>query len=75
MRFLAGTGSDARYISTGHLVYALGDGLFAVVFDVDSLEVVGGPVSLVQGVARDGYGPTADGTPAGGIVQDVPPAS
>ena len=45
-------GSDARYISTGHLVYALADGLFAVAFDANSVNVVGGPVSLVQGVVR-----------------------
>ena len=45
-------GGDARYILTGHLVYALDDGLFAVAFDLDSLNVLGGPVSLVEGVAR-----------------------
>ena len=45
-------GSDARYVSTGHLVYALDDGLFAVAFDADSLSVMGGPVSLVEGVVR-----------------------
>ena len=45
-------GSDARYVSTGHVIYALADGLFAVAFDVDSLSVLGGPVSLVQGVVR-----------------------
>ena len=45
-------GSDARYILTGHLAYALDDGLFAVAFDLDSLNVLGGPVSLVEGVAR-----------------------
>ena len=45
-------GSDARYIPTGHLVYALDDGLFGVAFDLDSLTVLGGPVSLVEGVAR-----------------------
>ena len=45
-------GSDARYVSTGHLVYALADELFAVAFDADSLSVVSGPVSLVQGVVR-----------------------
>ena len=39
-------GSDARYIPTGHLVYALGSVLFAVPFDVDRLEVSGGPVPL-----------------------------
>ena len=45
-------GSDARYLPTGHLVYALGDGLFAVAFDVDRLEVQGRPVLVVEGVMR-----------------------
>ena len=35
---LAG-GSDARYVSTGHLVYARNDGLFAVRLDLDALAV------------------------------------
>ena len=61
-------GSDARYVSTGHLVYAIADGLFGVAFDADSLTVVGGSVSLVQGVARAGlsvsgnYAVADDGT-------------
>ncbi len=45
-------GADARYVSTGHIVYAVGDALFAVAFDADRLAVLGGPVSLVQGVSR-----------------------
>ena len=45
-------GSDARYVPTGHLVYALDDGLFAVAFDVDTLTVMSGPVSMVEGVTR-----------------------
>jgi serine/threonine protein kinase/Tol biopolymer transport system component len=45
-------GSDARYLPTGHLVYALGEALFALAFDADRLEVSGGPVSLVDGVPR-----------------------
>ncbi len=61
-------GSDARYLPTGHLVYALEDGLFAVAFDADRLAVRGGPVSMVQGVMRAGtsasanYGVSDDGT-------------
>jgi eukaryotic-like serine/threonine-protein kinase len=47
-------GSDARYVPTGHLVYALGEALFAIGFDVGRLEVRGGPVSIVEGVARSG---------------------
>jgi serine/threonine-protein kinase len=45
-------GSDARYVPTGHLVYALEDVLFALPFDVDNLEVSGGPVPIVEGVRR-----------------------
>ena len=45
-------GSAARYVPTGHLVYALRDGLYAIAFDVDSLTVSGGPVPMVAGVQR-----------------------
>ena len=45
-------GSDARYVPTGHLVYALEDVLFALPFDLASLEVSGGPVPIVEGVRR-----------------------
>ena len=43
---------DARYVSTGHLVYALGSTLLGVPFDAATLAVTGGPVPLVEGVAR-----------------------
>jgi serine/threonine-protein kinase len=56
-------GSGARYISTGHLVYALGDALFAVAFDVRRLEIGGGAVSVIEGVARAGN-PTANSAAA-----------
>ena len=45
-------GSDARYVPTGHLVYALEEVLFALPFDLASLEVSGGPVPVVEGVRR-----------------------
>ena len=45
-------GSDARYVSPRHLVYASGNVLFAVPFDLGRLEVTGAPVSVVEGVAR-----------------------
>ena len=41
-----------RYVPTGHLIYALEDVLFALPFDLASLEVSGGPVPIVQGVRR-----------------------
>lgn len=47
-------GSDARYLPTGHIVYALGGVLFAVPFDLQRLEVTGGPVPIVEGVRRSG---------------------
>jgi serine/threonine-protein kinase len=47
-------GTDARYLPTGHLVYALGDTLLAVPFDVSRRAVTGGPVPLVHGVSRAG---------------------
>ena len=43
-------GRHARYVRTGHLVYALDDTLLAVPFDVETLAVSPGPVPLVEGV-------------------------
>ena len=45
-------GSDARYLPTGHLVYALGGTIFAVPFNLGRLEVMGEGVPLVDGVRR-----------------------
>ena len=45
-------GSDARYVPTGHIVYAKGDVLYAVAFDIKKMEVKGGPVSVVEGMQR-----------------------
>ncbi len=51
-------GSDARYVPTGHLVYALAGVVLAIPFDAQRLQVAGGPVSIVQGVRRAGAGQT-----------------
>jgi eukaryotic-like serine/threonine-protein kinase len=45
-------GTDARYLPTGHIVYALSGVVRAVPFDVKRLEVSGGPVPIVEGVRR-----------------------
>ena len=45
-------GGDPRIVQTGHLVYALGTVLFAVSFDVERLEVSGGPIPVIEGVQR-----------------------
>ncbi len=50
-------GWSPRYVSTGHLLYAVEDGsLRAVPFDESSLEVTGNPVPLVEGVALKNTG-------------------
>ena len=56
-------GYGPRYLETGHLLYGLGDSLMAVPFDVERLEVTGGPVPLVEGVNRAEF--------AGAAVVDV----
>ena len=43
-------GRDARYLSSGHIVYASNGVLCAVPFDAHARGVTGGPVSLVEGV-------------------------
>ena len=43
-------GRDARYVSTGHLVYAYQATVFAVPFDLRALKVIGGPTPVVEGV-------------------------
>ena len=45
-------GSDARYVTTGHLVYALEGTVLAAAFDLQRLEVIGNPVPIVEGVRR-----------------------
>ena len=45
-------GSDARYLPTGHIVYAVGGSLFAVAFDLQHMEVRGPKVPMIEGVRR-----------------------
>jgi eukaryotic-like serine/threonine-protein kinase len=47
-------GSDARYVSTGHLVYAVDGVLYAVPFDARRLKIEGGQIPVLEGVARAG---------------------
>ena len=51
-RTLVDGGADARYLPSGHLLYARGDVLFAVPFDAERLEVTGMAVPVAQGVLR-----------------------
>jgi Tol biopolymer transport system component len=45
-------GSDPRYLDSGHVIYAVRDGLFGLRFDADRLQPTSGPVALIQGVRR-----------------------
>jgi serine/threonine-protein kinase len=45
-------GANARYLESGHLIYAVGGVLFAVPFDLKRMEVTGEPVAVLSGVRR-----------------------
>jgi serine/threonine-protein kinase len=47
-------GREARFISTGHIVFAYQGTLFAVPFDVNRLDAKGGPTPVVEGVRSAG---------------------
>ncbi|MBZ5560551.1 MAG: protein kinase, partial [Acidobacteriia bacterium] len=49
---LVSGGADARYLPSGHLVYALSGVLLGVRFDPRRLTITGGPVPIVEGVLR-----------------------
>ena len=50
-------GDAAQYLPTGHLVYASRNDLFAIAFDLKTLKVAGGPITMVEGVFRGGGAP------------------
>src|SRR5262249_18553714 len=47
-------GRDARYLSTGHIAYAVGGTVFAFSFDLGRLERTSQPIPVLEGVARSG---------------------
>jgi len=51
-KVLVDGGTDARFVPTGHIVYAVGNSVYAVPFDAATLQVTGGPVPIVENVAR-----------------------
>ncbi len=55
-RILIEGGFDGRYLPTGHLVYARGSSLYAVRFDLETLEVSGDPVQVIEGIAHGDAG-------------------
>ena len=53
-------GTFGRYVATGHIVYGRGGDLIAVPFDLDTLEVRGSPVPVVEGVQVTSGGGNAE---------------
>jgi serine/threonine protein kinase/Tol biopolymer transport system component len=49
---LVSGGADARYVPTGHIVYVVDGVAYALRFDPRRLAVFGGPVPIIEGVAR-----------------------
>jgi Tol biopolymer transport system component len=48
-------GIYAQYVKTGHIVYGIENNLYAVPFDIATLEVKGGSIPLVEGVLNTTY--------------------
>ena len=59
-RVLIPGATDARYVSTGHLLYMKAGTLMAVPFDVQAQQITGAPVALVQGVIHGVNTPNSD---------------
>jgi eukaryotic-like serine/threonine-protein kinase len=55
-------GSDARYLPTGHLVYAAGGQMLAAPFDPIRLEITGQKVPMLEGVLRTRAGRFSQGS-------------
>ena len=65
-RVILSGAADARYVDTGHLVYMKTGTLMAVPFNLQSLELTGAPMALIEGVMQAVNAPNlADETGAG----------
>jgi serine/threonine-protein kinase len=53
-------GSQPEYVETGHLVYAAGDTLFGVSFDLDRLDIVGNAKPVAEAISADDQSGAAD---------------
>jgi serine/threonine-protein kinase len=65
-------GTSARYVPTGHLLYAAGGVIYAVRFDARALETTGGPVPVVNGVETSVLGLAQFDVSANGSLIYVP---
>ena len=69
------TGSDARYLPTGHLVYGVDGTLRAARFDLARLEVTGDPTPVVDAVITKGSGSASFGVADDGTFVYIPGGS
>ena len=66
-------GIFARYVSTGHLVYARGKTMMAVPFDLGNLKVTGPAVSVLEDVpAHSSNGNSQFGISENGVLAYIP---
>jgi serine/threonine-protein kinase len=49
-RVLLRGGRDARYVSTGHLLYARAGTMLTIPLDLDQVRTIGSPVSMIEGI-------------------------
>ena len=76
------SGTDGRYLTTGHLLYTLRDTVFGVQFDPVNLRMTGVPVPVIDGVRRRGnafgaaaqFGVSSTGVLAYVEAEQTPPA-
>src|SRR5690606_17139368 len=61
-RTLIRGGGRGTYVRTGHLLYAAGESLYAVAFDVERLELRGEPIPVVTPIAPAQFDVSNDGT-------------
>ena len=77
-RVLLPRAAGAKYVSTGHLVYANAGGLWGVAFDEERLEVTGSPVSILASVLTSpfvGVQHAAFAISESGLLAYVPPGA
>jgi serine/threonine-protein kinase len=60
-------GTDARYLSTGHIVYSSSATLFGIPFDARKLRVAGGPVAVLADFSPGNYASNVAISPNGSI--------
>jgi serine/threonine-protein kinase len=63
-------GAAARYVPTGHLIYAAQGMLYAVAFDVDRVEVRGDPIPVASDVGSGDFAVSAEGSLVYGMGAD-----